>query len=128
LGNAIQASYAGRLQLFDDRSKVLPPFGWRALCGLCRRCSERGDPNGDRSALWQCATRPVNSSATSSCAGGTFIGVLYWAKGRTSREAIMKAGLAIIILASAMMFVANSGASAAGGQSYNNPNPDRQPM
>jgi hypothetical protein len=46
--------------------------------------------------------------------------------GWTSREAIMKAGLAIIILGSAMMFVANSGASAAGGQSYNNPNPDRQ--
>ena len=38
----------------------------------------------------------------------------------------MKTGLAIIILGSAMMLGANSGASAAGGQSYNNPNPDRQ--
>jgi hypothetical protein len=38
----------------------------------------------------------------------------------------MKAGLAIIVLGSAMMFGANTGASAAGGQSYNNPNPDRQ--
>jgi hypothetical protein len=38
----------------------------------------------------------------------------------------MKVRLAIIILGSAMMLGANSGASAAGGQSYNNPNPDRQ--
>jgi hypothetical protein len=36
----------------------------------------------------------------------------------------MKAGLAIVILGSAAMFGASSGASAAGGQSYNNP--DRQ--
>jgi hypothetical protein len=38
----------------------------------------------------------------------------------------MKSGIAIIILGSAMMFGANIGAFAAGGQSYNNPNPDRQ--
>jgi hypothetical protein len=38
----------------------------------------------------------------------------------------MKAGLAIIIIGSAVMFGAGSGAQAARGQSYNNPNPDRQ--
>jgi hypothetical protein len=46
--------------------------------------------------------------------------------GKQTREAIVKAGLAIIIFGSALMFGAYSGASAAGGQSYNNPNPDRQ--
>jgi hypothetical protein len=56
-----------------------------------------------------------------------FIGVpIAYGGQTTSGGHVMKSGLAIIILGSAMMLGANSGAFAAGGQSYNNPNPDRQ--
>jgi hypothetical protein len=45
LSNGVQACYPARPQLRNDT-----PFDLRALCGLYRRCSERGGPCGDQLA------------------------------------------------------------------------------